>query len=191
MTKKKVTSVTASGLTKEELDAPPVAPEERGVTQPQGGQSVQTPSTGPALVEPVPPTSLPDEPVTKKELVELLTKWDEQIKAREDEKMHRFVDDIITQLAAQKPETQPGTNLGQDRGQTGKPGMGGGISDILSMLKQFGIMGDESTGPAGAIEQQFAAMLRQGYNNYLNAQMKGFARANGINWHEVEGTAGA
>lgn len=153
---KKVKAVTASGPT--ELETP----------------------EGP---EPLPDGEIaqPPEPITEEKLVEILTKHDELVKVREDEKMHKMLDMIIEQLAANKPQTNIGTTL---QAQTNE-GVRGTFSEVTSLLREFGLMDSNNTGFSG-MEVDFAKMLQQGYYNYLKIQQRDFARKMGLPWHEVE-----
>lgn len=143
-------------------------------------------ASGPTEIEEVPPEPPEiqppplDVPLTEQRISQILNEWDAKVQEREDKKLHSLLDSLIEQMAKTKPETQMASN-----GNPPRQPQGNGIQEIFGLLKQFGITGDEG-GPGTEVERKFAAMLQEGYAKYLSAQMKGFARANGINWHEVE-----
>lgn len=109
------------------------------------------------------------------------------ILSQAEESDKKILDTLIASMAEgrnKQMQSRPLEGTNAPNGSTGSTG-GFAIGDILGLVKQFGLLGDE--GGFSEMEMGFAKMLQQGYYNYLKVQQKDFARKMGLPWHEVEG----
>lgn len=170
LTKKAIPAVTASGPT--ELQFP----------ENDQGAEVEVP-----VSEERPPTA--PKTLTEERMLEILQEYDRKVEGREDAKSRALLDTLISQLTSKEASKQGiGTNLGQRQGQTGQMGGRlGGFSDILNMLRSFGIMGEESAGGMGGLtDSLFKQMYMQYHANADKIFLKGMARSLGVTVHDVE-----
>lgn len=149
-----------------------VDPEEREPIAPQEPMETQAPQAP----EPM--------PLTEDKLIAILASHDELVKQREDDKLRKMLDTLVQMSteAKEKQSQQQTANQGSAGAQS-QGFLGGSLDDILKIVNQFGL-GESEGSP---LEMEFAKMIKDGYSLYLRGQMKSYARAVGVPWHEVEG----